>query len=74
MAGHFVISPAMSSLRNREPLASLKFPDAELVFALVYPVGTNGSEILGALRDRVKRFGYDPVPLHLSDYLPDLKS
>jgi len=54
-------------------MSTLRFADTELVFALVYPVGTNGAEVLTTLQDRIKRFGYDPILLHLSDYLLDLK-
>ena len=55
------------------PLGRLRFPNAELVFALVYPVGTDGREIIATLQDRIRKFNYDPMTLRLSDYLPGLK-
>ncbi len=43
-------------------------PD-ELVFAFVYPVGAQSGAIQTALEDQLKQFGYDIVPIRLSNFL-----
>jgi hypothetical protein len=47
----------------------LDYADAELVFGLVYSVGTDRERVLGALDDHLKKFGYQTQRLRLSDLL-----
>ena len=41
-------------------LLGLEFPEAELVFGLVYPVGTDYSGVCLTLNNYIKRFEYKP--------------
>jgi hypothetical protein len=62
MSEHF--EPEMNST-----LAGLESPEAELVFALVYPVGTDYSGVSLALRNYVKRFRYQPQEIRVSEHI-----
>jgi len=53
-------------------LAGLEFPQAELVFALTYPVGTDYSGVLLTLSNYIKRFGYRPQEIRLSDHITSI--
>lgn len=55
-------------------LLGLEFPEAELVFALVYPVGTDYSGVSLTLSNYVKRFGYQPVEIRISDQISNIAS
>lgn len=55
-------------------LRGLEFPDAELVFALVYPVGTDYSGVSLTLNNYVKRFGYKPYEIRISDQIANIAS
>lgn len=48
-------------------------PKAELVFGLVYPLGTEVSPVVSVLEDYVRHFGYEPHLVRISDYLKNLK-
>ena len=54
------------------PLASLDFPESELVFALVYPVGTNDRPVIANIRDHLGKFDYKTNEIRLSHYLSSL--
>jgi hypothetical protein len=49
-----------------------KKPKAELVFGLVYPLGTEVSPVVSVLEDYVRHFGYEPRLIRISDYLNNL--
>jgi len=47
-------------------------PKAELVFGLVYPLGTEVDPVVSVLQDYVRRFGYEPHVIRISEYLNNL--
>jgi len=51
------------------PELQLQYPDAELVFALVYPVGTDYTGVQLTLENYIKRFNYKANTIHLSDFI-----
>jgi deoxycytidylate deaminase len=57
-----------------KPDLQLLYPDAELVFALVYPVGTDYTGVQLTLENYIKRFNYRPNTIHLSDFIPEILS
>src|SRR5436309_10075791 len=61
------------TVTDQLPLQSLEFPGCELVFGLVYAVGTNYSLVRAALEDGIKKFGYKPDVLRLSDLLSNFE-
>lgn len=48
------------------------YPDAELVLALVCPVGVDHSRITDTIRNRLRQFGYETNSIRLSDWFPAL--
>jgi deoxycytidylate deaminase len=54
---------------KKELTLELAYPESELVFGLVYPVGTDDSGVRLTLENYVKRFGYTPHSLRLSNFL-----
>jgi deoxycytidylate deaminase len=50
-------------------LIGLERPDSELVFALVYPVGTDYSGVCLALNNYIKRFHYRPQEIRVSEHI-----
>src|SRR5258708_21511292 len=50
----------------------LSYPDAELVFGLVYPVGTDYSGVQLTLQNYIRRFNYRPFSIRLSDYIVEI--
>ena len=48
------------------------FPDAELVIALVYPLGTERIGLEATLNDYLGQFGYETNPIRLTKVFPDL--
>lgn len=49
-----------------------KGPKAELVFGLVYPLGTEVGPVLDVLQDYLQHFGYEPKLVRISEYLKNL--
>jgi deoxycytidylate deaminase len=49
----------------------LAYPESELVFGLVYPVGTDDSGVRLALGNYIKRFDYTPNTIRLSEFIED---
>ena len=47
----------------------LTYPESELVIGLVYPVGTDSSGVQLTLENYIRRFGYRPKVIRLSDYI-----
>lgn len=47
-------------------------PNAELVFGLVYPLGTDRRQVLEALKDHLNKYGYRMEHMRLSDRLESL--
>src|SRR5438477_9605063 len=47
----------------------LAYPESELVFGLVYAVGTDDSGVRLTLENYIKRFGYKPNPIRLSAFI-----
>ncbi len=62
------------STREPRPQLQLLYPDAELVFGLVYPVGTDYTGVQLTLENYIKRFNYKPNTVHLSDFIPEILS
>jgi deoxycytidylate deaminase len=56
----------------RSTLVGLEFPEAELVFARTYPVGTDYSGVLLTLNNYIKRFGYRPQEIRLSEQIANI--
>jgi deoxycytidylate deaminase len=56
----------------QKPLATLDYPESELVIGLVYPVGTDYRIVLDAIRDYSQIVGYSPNIIRLSEYLTRL--
>lgn len=50
----------------------LAYPEAELVFGLVYPTGTDYSGVLLTLENFIKRFNYRPNVIRLSEFIPTI--
>jgi deoxycytidylate deaminase len=50
----------------------LDYPEAELVFALVYAVGTEYRPILEFLKDTIRLSGYSVEDHHVSEWFPDI--
>ena len=46
--------------------------NAEIVFGLVYGIGTDSGEVVRVLEDYLKQFQYEPRPFRISEYLPSL--
>ena len=59
-------------LSIQTPLATLDYPESELVIGLVYPVGTDYRIVLDALQDYAQIVGYSPNVIRLSGYLRTL--
>lgn len=49
--------------------ATLGYPDAELVFGLVYPTGTDYSGVVLALENYIRRFNYKPHVIRISKFI-----
>ena len=49
------------------PEVKLSYPESELVFGLVYPVGTDVSGVQLTLENYIRRFAYKPYATRLSD-------
>jgi deoxycytidylate deaminase len=45
---------------------------AELVFGLVYPLGTEVGPVVSVLEDNIRHFGYEPSLIRISEYLNHL--
>ena len=50
----------------------LDYPEAELVFALVYAVGTDYKPVLDYLRDKIRLASYTAQEWHVSDWFVDV--
>jgi len=50
---------------------SFRPEDAELVFGLVYAAGTHIEPITDALKDYIRRFGYTPQEIRISEYIKE---
>jgi deoxycytidylate deaminase len=61
--------PLMSSDNEKDLQVGLTFPEAELVFGLVYPVGTDYSGVQLTLENYVRRFNYAPNVIRLSEFI-----
>ena len=48
------------------------FPEAEIVIALVYPLGTERAGLEATLKDHLGQFGYETNPIHLTRVFPDI--
>jgi hypothetical protein len=48
------------------------FPEAELVLALVYPLGTERTGLQDILKQHLAKFGYETNPIRLTQVFPDL--
>lgn len=54
--------------RRRDP-ETFRPEDAELVFGLVYAAGTHIDPITDALKDYIRRFGYTPREIRISEFI-----
>ncbi len=60
--------PIESTTRNSDRRL-LEYSTSELVFGLVYAVGTDYRSGVDCLSEQIRRFGYQPVEIRMSDYL-----
>jgi deoxycytidylate deaminase len=51
------------------PPEAFRPEDAELVFGLVYAVGTHIEPVIEALKDYIRRFSYRPTEIRISEYI-----
>lgn len=63
---------ANSTPQPTSTLVGLEFPEAELVFALTYPVGTDYSGVLLTLSNYIKRFSYRPQEVRISEQIKSI--
>lgn len=49
----------------------LAYPAAELILGLVYPAGTDDSGVRLTLENYIRRFGYTPKSIRLSEFIED---
>jgi deoxycytidylate deaminase len=59
----------MESNDFEEVKAAMGYPDAELVFGIVYPTGTDYSGVVLALENYIRRFNYKPNVIRLSEFI-----
>ncbi len=59
----------MKVAEQEQPTVQLAYPEAEIVFGLVYPTGTDYTGVQLALENYVKRFNYKPSRIRLSDFI-----
>jgi len=52
----------------------IEYTASELVFGLVYAVGTEYRKGVDCLAGQIRRFGYEPIELRMSDYLAAMTS
>jgi deoxycytidylate deaminase len=57
---------------TKEIQTDLGYPNSELVFALVYPVGTDYSSVRLTLENYIKRFRYEPNVIQLSKSITEI--
>jgi deoxycytidylate deaminase len=56
------------------PSALGYYPDAELVFGIVSPIGVDYRPVVASLRNYLAQFDYSPKEVRISDYFDDLAS
>jgi hypothetical protein len=54
--------------------SKLEYPEAELVFGFVFPVGTDYSGVLLTLENYIKRFDYQPNVIRLSHFISEIQT
>jgi hypothetical protein len=59
-------------MAQQDPEYSGYHPGAELVFAIVCPLGTPYKRVTEALGNYLSQFGYKTEPIQVSDYFDDL--
>src|SRR5579863_2707001 len=59
----------MNDSEQRQPEVQLSYPEAEIVFGLVYPTGTDYTGVQLTLENYIKRFNYTPSRIRLSDFI-----
>ncbi|MGA7219248.1 MAG: anti-phage dCTP deaminase, partial [Candidatus Sulfotelmatobacter sp.] len=73
--GEVIQSGISQVTSSAEPLApppdQFRPEDAELVFGLVYAVGTHIEPVVEALKDYIRRFGYLPQEVRISKYITE---
>lgn len=60
---------SISAEAPKKSAESFRPDDAELVFGVVYAAGTHIEPIVDALKDYIRRFGYWPQEVRISDYI-----
>jgi deoxycytidylate deaminase len=58
----------------KEISTKLEYPEAELVFGFVFPVGTDYSGVLLTLENYIKRFNYRPSVIKLSHFISAIQT
>src|SRR4051812_16167160 len=68
------VKPSPLQMANEDSTANvtLEYPDAEIVFGLVYAVGTDYRPVVDYLKNLLKRARYDPKEIHLSEYFAQI--
>jgi deoxycytidylate deaminase len=59
---------------TKEISSKLEYPEAELVFGFVFPVGTDYSGVLLTLENYIKRFNYRPSVIRLSHFISETQT
>jgi deoxycytidylate deaminase len=62
----------MAVNETREIKTDLGYPNSELVFALVYPVGTDYSAVKQTLENYIKHYRYEPNVIQLSKSITEI--
>lgn len=66
-----MVAFAVAMAEQNDPILGY-FPEAELVLALVYPLGTQHTGLEGTIKDYLDQFGYKTNIIRLSNYFPVL--
>jgi deoxycytidylate deaminase len=69
--GSLLPSQDLKSGAGTDQAFALDYPETELVFGLVYAVGTDYKPVLDFLKDQIKLGGYAVSELHISDWFPE---
>jgi deoxycytidylate deaminase len=62
-----LLKPKSRQIRAKQSVIA----NPELVFGIVGPIGVNLDAVLDSLTKTLKEVGYDPVPIHLTEFMRD---
>jgi hypothetical protein len=64
----------MDDDKAKRVYGKLEYPEAELVFGFVFPVGTDYSGVLLTLENYIRRFNYRPNVIRLSQFISEIQT